>query len=143
MRFDFFLRLACCVRSFTGLPCRSNYLCLCTSLSSDTAALAIRLHEMNAANGTSLDIAPTLSRHVQPQDDDVDDKVALPSESNDNKSLGEEGETELEQHENETEGDFPWKWKLTALALGVFLSGEYDLQNVYQCVCGTEPSLSM
>jgi len=73
----------------------------------------------------SLDIAPTLSRHVPVG---MKDKTAAPLEDgseseSESKSLNGK-EVDHEESKSEVEQDFPWRWKLIALVLGIFLSGE-------------------
>lgn len=72
-----------------------------------------------------MDILPALSRdpnHNGPSagTDDLTAKTEKTT-TEDEKTLDSLNTDSIEQERSE---DFPWRWKLTALALGVFLSGE-------------------
>lgn len=81
-----------------------------------------------------LDIVPIFSSRVSSVTDEQfpnEKRNSQPAKEKtsdiDEKSFDGEGEAEQESQLKELNkiDDFPWRWKLTALALGVFLSGKF------------------
>lgn len=72
-------------------------------------------------NTADVDILPALSLKAEKDSSPSTKNADVDKDSKDGFKKEEEAQSVVVDSE---QGDFPWRWKLTALALGIFLSGK-------------------